>query len=62
MSNDDIDRKKTEKEFCLENEKIRLWEILALKESLLSEIIVWLKAKELWEQAVKDIYSLEKLK
>lgn len=32
--------------------------ILAAKEQLLSELIVWLKAKGLYEQAVKDIYGL----
>ena len=45
----------------LEEEKIKALLKLAKKEEILSEIIVWLKAKGLWEQAVKDIYSLDKI-
>lgn len=30
-------------------------EILAKKELLLTELVAWMKAKGLWEQAVKDL-------
>ncbi len=40
------------------NDQIESLRILARKESLLSELIVWLKAKGLYEQAAKDIYGL----
>lgn len=41
-------------------EKIRILEVLALKEELLSQIIVWLRAKGLYEEATKDISLLPK--
>jgi len=42
----------------LNEEQIKTLGVLAHKEQLLSELIVWLKAKGLYEQAAKDIYGL----
>lgn len=32
-----------------------LWEIMIKKEQILGELVVWLKAKGLWEEAKKDL-------
>jgi hypothetical protein len=45
----------------LTDEMIKQLEILDEKERLLSEIVVWLKAKGLWEQCCKDIPRLNHL-
>lgn len=39
------------------NEKIKNLLILARKEEILNKLIVWLKAKNLYEQALKDIHE-----
>ena len=36
-------------------EEMRLWEVLALKEKMLDEILVWLRAKGLWEECQKSL-------
>lgn len=57
-----MDEKEQAEKILLENEKIRALEVLALKEELLSNIIVWLKAKDLWEDVKKDIPLLQRIK
>ena len=37
------------------NEQLKQLSILAKKETMLSEIIVWLKAKGLWEECQKSL-------
>jgi nicotinamidase/pyrazinamidase len=45
-----------------EKEKINALEVMMMKEELLAQLIVWLKAKNLYEDAAKDIMMLPKLK
>lgn len=42
-------------------EEIKALELLAMKESVLSQIVVWLKVKGLWEDCCKDVESLKHL-
>ena len=39
----------------LDEEQIRLIELLAVKERILAEIIAWLKAKEIWDNVRCDL-------
>ena len=39
----------------MNEEQLKLLEIAMLKEEILGKIIVWLKAKGLWEECKKDI-------
>ena len=43
----------------MNDEQLTLINLLGIKEQILAKIIVWLKAKGLWEEVIKDLHLLE---
>jgi len=46
---------KKDEEYAPEHNRMRALEVLILKEQMLAEIMVWLKAKGLWEECQKAL-------
>ena len=42
---------------ALDDEMVKQLEIMEAKENMLREIVVWLRAKGLWEQCQKDLVT-----